>query len=115
MQQVSSRPAGSKGAATDVPLKLQERVYPMMLHQALPDVFSYRRCNFKVQDAKSGTGRVVAFRELGLANAFTLEASFAGASTGRWAMGRGAAAGAAVKVECMPVVAMRMVVPVDGS
>lgn len=44
-----------------------------------------RRSNFKVQKSKGGTGRVVGFRELGLVNSFTLEASFCGASTGRWA------------------------------
>jgi hypothetical protein len=77
--------SGSRGGALDVPTRLQERVLPLLLHQALPDVFSYRRCNFRVQDAKAGTGRVVGFRELGLANALTIEASFAGASSGRWA------------------------------
>lgn len=36
-----------------------------------------------MQNSKAGTGRVVAFRELGLVNALTLEASFAGAAAGR--------------------------------
>jgi hypothetical protein len=37
----------------------------------------------QVQKSKAGTSRVVAFRELGLTNAFTLEASFCGPSRGR--------------------------------
>jgi len=36
----------------------------------------------QVQASKCGTGRVVGFRELGLVHAFTIEASFSGASTG---------------------------------
>lgn len=39
----------------------------------------------QVQKSKAGTGRVVAFRELGLVNAFTLEASFAGPAAGKGA------------------------------
>jgi len=36
----------------------------------------------QVQKSKAGTGRVVSFRELGLVNAYTLEASFCGPATG---------------------------------
>lgn len=39
----------------------------------------------QVQKSKSGTGRVVGFRELGLVNAYTMEASFAGAAVGKYA------------------------------
>lgn len=39
----------------------------------------------QVQKSKAGTGRVVGFRELGLVNAFTMEASFCGATVGRYA------------------------------
>jgi hypothetical protein len=39
----------------------------------------------QVQKSKAGTGRVVGFRELGLVNAFTMEASFAGAAVGKYA------------------------------
>lgn len=39
----------------------------------------------QVQASKSGTGRVVGFRELGLVNAFTIEASFCGpCAYGEW-------------------------------
>jgi hypothetical protein len=37
----------------------------------------------QVQKSKSGTGRVVCFKELGFANAYTVEASFCGPSIGR--------------------------------
>ncbi|KAJ8609708.1 hypothetical protein CTAYLR_008434 [Chrysophaeum taylorii] len=39
-------------------------------------LFSFRDSSFGVQRGKRETGRVVAWRELGIANAFTLEASF---------------------------------------
>lgn len=39
----------------------------------------------QVQKSKAGTGRVVGFRELGLVNAYTIEASFCGASVGKYA------------------------------
>ena len=39
-------------------------------------MYSFRDNSFSVQAAKKATGRVVAWRELGIANSFTLEASF---------------------------------------
>lgn len=48
--------------------RFQDKVFPLLLHHNVPDIFSYRYCNFKVQKSKSGTGRVVGFRELGLVN-----------------------------------------------
>lgn len=39
-------------------------------------LFSFRDSSFSVQHSKRETGRVVAWRELGIANSFTLEASF---------------------------------------
>lgn len=39
----------------------------------------------QVQKSKAGTGRVVGFRELGLVNAYTMEASFAGAAVDKYA------------------------------
>lgn len=56
-----------------------------MLHFALPDIFSYRTCDFKVQKSKQGTGRVVAWKEFGLVNALTVEATFCGGSSGKYA------------------------------
>lgn len=76
---------GSHGGRPDVPTRHQDKLLPLLVHYNLPDIFSFRYCNFKVSKGKFGTGRVVGWRELGLVNAFTLEASFAGASGGRWA------------------------------
>eukprot|EP00775_Hariotina_reticulata_P008712 gene8712-8893_t len=76
---------GSVGGVPGVPVKQQERILPLMLAINAPDLFSYPSCNFKVQKSKAGTGRVVGFRELGLVNAFTMEASFAGPSGGELA------------------------------
>lgn len=39
---------------------------------------SIRKCNFKVQDDKLGTGRVVVWNEFGVTNSFTFENSFFG-------------------------------------
>ena len=61
--------------------RLAERIFPRMLAQA-GQVFSFRDCSFKVQRSKESTARVVGFKELGIANSFTLEASFAGANFG---------------------------------
>ena len=41
--------------------------------------FSMIDCAFAVQASKAGTGRVVCWTELGIANSYTLEASFCGA------------------------------------
>jgi hypothetical protein len=55
---------------TDAPCRLGQQPRP-------------KSCSgLQVQKSKAGTGRVVAFRELSIANAFTLEASFAGPATG---------------------------------
>jgi hypothetical protein len=73
---------GSVGGLPGVPARHQERLFPLMLGLNARGLFSYRSCSFKVQTSKAGTGRVVSFRELGLAAAYTLEASFAGAGAG---------------------------------
>lgn len=62
--------------------RLQEKVFPKILSENYPEAFSFQECNFKVQRSKESTARVVVWRELGLANSFTLEASFAGPSEG---------------------------------
>uniref|UniRef100_A0A6U2EXJ2 Peptidase M14 domain-containing protein n=1 Tax=Chlamydomonas euryale TaxID=1486919 RepID=A0A6U2EXJ2_9CHLO len=77
---------GSHGVLPTAPVRMQEKLIPLLLQANAPDLFMYNGCNFKVQKSKGGTGRVVSFRELGLANGFTMEASFCGSgSTGRWA------------------------------
>jgi hypothetical protein len=39
---------GSTGGVPGVPMRHQERVFPLMLAINAPDLFSYRACNFKV-------------------------------------------------------------------
>jgi len=61
--------------------RLRERIFPRMLWKN-SDTFSFSDCSFKVQRCKETTGRVVVWRECGIANSYTLEASFAGANFG---------------------------------
>ncbi|XP_065158506.1 cytosolic carboxypeptidase Nna1 [Atheta coriaria] len=61
--------------------KLYEQVFPLMLHKNAPEKFSFQSCKFRVQKCKEGTGRVVMWM-MGIANSFTLEASFAGSTLG---------------------------------
>lgn len=72
-------PAYSAAAAT----RLADRVFPYLVSKAAPDAFSFPDCNFRVQKSKESTARVVGWREFGLLNCLTLEASFAGPSIGR--------------------------------
>lgn len=46
-----------------------------------PQDFSFPKSSFRVRKAKLGAARVVLARELGVAGAYTLEASLAGNST----------------------------------
>ncbi|KAL1505438.1 hypothetical protein ABEB36_005007 [Hypothenemus hampei] len=61
--------------------RLQEQVFPLMLHKNTADKFSFESCKFRIQKAKEGTGRVVMWM-MGIANSYTLEASFAGSTLG---------------------------------
>jgi hypothetical protein len=65
-------------------LRLRERVFPRMLWRNA-NVFSFSDCSFKVSKQKENAGRVVVWRELGLTNSYTMEASFCGADFGRYA------------------------------
>lgn len=60
-----------------------ERLFPRMLYEDGTNFFSWSDCTFSVSHSKRSTARVVLWRELGLANSFTLEASFGGAGFGR--------------------------------
>jgi len=62
--------------------QFHECILPKMLSQKA-EIFSYDDCSFVVPKSKEGCGRVVAARELGILFAYTLEASFCGASFGR--------------------------------
>jgi murein tripeptide amidase MpaA len=60
----------------------RERVFPKMLSLNGPSYFHYKECRFNVKANKESTGRVNTWRELGLLNAFTLEATFCGSTLG---------------------------------
>ena len=59
----------------------KERVFPMMMSKNCQDKFSFKRCKFKVQKSKSGTGRIVMWN-LGIRNSYTMEATFCGSTLG---------------------------------
>merc|ERR1719401_2728900 len=60
---------------------LREKVFPRLLCKS-SDCFNFDDCCFKIQRSKESTARVVVYRELAVANSFTLEASFCGADFG---------------------------------
>ena len=74
--------------ATSVKDFVQERLFPWLMSKKAPDLFSFRECKFKVRKCKEGTARVVMWRQLGVANSFTMEATFCGANFGNIAKGR---------------------------
>ena len=49
----------------------RERLFPYLCQQFSP-AFNFSKCDFRVQQSKRGTGRVVVWRELGVQNSFTL-------------------------------------------
>ena len=61
--------------------KYMERVFPYMLSQNAPKLFYFKRCKFKIQKSKEGTGRITIWRMLNIVNSFTMEASFCGSDT----------------------------------
>ncbi|CAH2092133.1 unnamed protein product [Euphydryas editha] len=61
--------------------RLQEQVFPLMLHKNAADKFSFENCKFRIQRSKEGTARVVIWM-LGVANSYTMEASFGGSEMG---------------------------------
>ncbi|CAN0147768.1 unnamed protein product, partial [Hapterophycus canaliculatus] len=66
---------------TDEGLYMRERVVPSLLDQASP-LFNLADCTFDIGKGKEGCGRVVVRRQLGVVNAYTMEASFMGADQG---------------------------------
>ncbi|XP_031548835.1 cytosolic carboxypeptidase 2-like isoform X2 [Actinia tenebrosa] len=67
---------------------LEERLFPWMMSQRAPDKFSFQGCKFIVRKCKESTARVVMWRQLGIANSFTMEATFCGANFGDMERGR---------------------------
>ncbi|XP_038655531.1 uncharacterized protein LOC119967280 [Scyliorhinus canicula] len=58
---------------------LRERLFPWLISQRDPVRFDWNSCKFHIHKCKESTGRVVMYRQLGLNDSFTLEASFSGA------------------------------------
>uniref|UniRef100_A0A7S4CVU9 Peptidase M14 domain-containing protein n=1 Tax=Eutreptiella gymnastica TaxID=73025 RepID=A0A7S4CVU9_9EUGL len=56
---------------------LLEEVLPSILGKTIP-FFAVENCSYKVQKARTSTGRVVAYQELGIPLSYTLEASLCG-------------------------------------
>ena len=70
------------GVTDTMNFRIQEKIFPWLLKRNAPDAFSFAMSSFKVQKSKENTARVVCWREFGLINSFTLEASFGGPSEG---------------------------------
>ncbi|XP_051778387.1 cytosolic carboxypeptidase 2 isoform X1 [Erpetoichthys calabaricus] len=62
-------------------MRLQERIFPLMMSKNAADQFSYKSCKFRVQKSKEGTGRIVMWR-LGIVNSYTMESTFSGSTLG---------------------------------
>ena len=60
---------------------LTEQVFPYMLAKNAKNIFSFEGCRFTVPKCKESTARVV-FKNMGITNSFTLEASYGGSSVG---------------------------------
>ncbi|XP_022610426.1 cytosolic carboxypeptidase 2-like [Seriola dumerili] len=65
----------------DASLKLQERVFPLMMSKNASNKFSFKSCKFRVQKSKEGTGRIAMWK-LGIRNSYTMEATFGGSTLG---------------------------------
>ncbi|KAK5622264.1 Cytosolic carboxypeptidase 2 [Crenichthys baileyi] len=63
----------------DASIKLQERVFPLMMSKNASNKFSFKSCKFRLQKSKEGTGRIVMWR-LGVKNSYTMEATFGGST-----------------------------------
>ncbi|KAL5502396.1 hypothetical protein EMCRGX_G009163 [Ephydatia muelleri] len=63
--------------------KLCGRVFVKMLSMNAPSKFSYESSKFAVHKSKFGTGRVYMWRELGVRNSYTMEATFCGSLLGK--------------------------------
>lgn len=62
--------------------KFKERIFPRLLEKA-SEIFSFSDCAFGMQKAKEATERIVVYKEMGIVNSYTLEASFCGADFGK--------------------------------
>nr|XP_039257759.1 uncharacterized protein LOC120334341 isoform X2 [Styela clava] len=67
---------------------IEERLFPWLMHKRSPERFSFHGSKYAVRKCKESTGRVVMFRQFGISNSFTLEASFSGTMQKKWDSGR---------------------------
>nr|CAB3263164.1 uncharacterized protein LOC104265751 [Phallusia mammillata] len=74
-QEVPEKPRSSLDDARDF---VEERLFPWLMYRLAPTRFSFHSTKFAVRRSKESTGRVVMFRQMGIYNSFTMEASFSG-------------------------------------
>jgi ribosomal protein S24E len=67
--------------STDYEKQIDIKVFPKLLSEISP-YFSFQDCSFNLSKARSTSGRVVVYKELGISNSFTMEASLCGAGIG---------------------------------
>ena len=72
---------GNSGRVND---RMKEKIFPKLIDRNL-DIFNLSDCSFQVQKAKEATARIVMWKEMGITNTFTLEASFCGPDQGKYA------------------------------
>jgi len=59
---------------------LEQRLLPFLCAKIDPKLFNFDFCAWSMRKSKESTGRVVMYKEFGIKNSFTLEATFAGTS-----------------------------------
>ncbi|KAJ8020790.1 Cytosolic carboxypeptidase 3 [Holothuria leucospilota] len=67
-----------QGKEMDAATFLCQRLFPWLISKKAPDKFSFGGCKFQVRRCKESTGRVVMWRQMGISNSFTMEATFCG-------------------------------------
>jgi hypothetical protein len=60
----------------------KEKVFPWLLADRAPHLFSLQKSTFGVKKSKAGSARVAVFRDTGITSSYTMEASFCGADIG---------------------------------
>ena len=62
----------------------QARLFPFIMSKICPS-FSFKSSKFGVQKSKASTARIAIWKEIGIPNVYTMEASFLGATIGPFA------------------------------
>ena len=60
--------------------ELLARVFPWIMANQAPNLFSFESCKFHISRKKQATSRVVMWKQMEIPNCYTLESSFAGSS-----------------------------------